>query len=278
MELGKIRALRGFPPLAGVTFEWIPDLLSQLPTDLEAQLAKERRWVAYYDLARIPEQILREADKPGLDLLVKARMIRDALLITWLTILPWRQRNVRECKLAAFVDGGNLRKEAIPVHSTMAKSKWVEERLRANPDERFWQFYFRPQETKTGNQVRALLPRQLIGPLEDYIQNYRPLFLKDEDPHTLFVNLHGRPWSKARVEQIVEDLTLRYTGRQVNPHLFRDIFAVQWLEEHPEDYLTLSKILWHRNIQTTLRIYGRNFDESHGARRVEEWLDLRRPK
>jgi len=54
--------------------------------------------------------------------------------------------------------------------------------------------------------------------------------------------------------------------------------AVKWLEEHPEDYLTVSKILWHRNIQTTLRIYGRNFDESHGVRRMEAWLeDRQRP-
>jgi len=48
------------------------------------------------------------------------------------------------------------------------------------------------------------------------------------------------------------------------------------LEHHPEDFLTLSKILWHRNIKTTLQIYGANFDESHGARRVEQWLDARR--
>src|SRR5579859_7910492 len=69
---------------------------------------------------------------------------------------------------------------------------------------------------------------------------------------------------------------MRYTGRRVNPHLLRDIFAVKWLEDHPEDYLTLSKILWHRNIQTTLQIYGAGFDESHGARRVDDWREQRR--
>jgi hypothetical protein len=37
----------------------------------------------------------------------------------------------------------------------------------------------------------------------------------------------------------------------------------------------LSKILWRADIGTTIRIYGRNFDESHGARRVEQWLDAR---
>jgi integrase len=70
-------------------------------------------------------------------------------------------------------------------------------------------------------------------------------------------------------------LTARYAGRRVTPHLFRDIFAVKYLEDRPEDYLTLSKVLWHSNVQTTLGVYGAKFDESHGARRVDEWLDQR---
>ena len=61
----------------------------------------------------------------------------------------------------------------------------------------------------------------------------------------------------------------------MNPHLFRDVVALEWLQHHPEDYLTVSKILWHARIETTLGIYGRNFDESHGTRRMEEWLDQR---
>ena len=277
-ELGRIRALRAHPSLAGEDFGWIPGLISQLPQDVDTRLAKERRWVDYYDLVKIPDRIRRGGEKiPDLDKASKAASVRNALLIAWLTTLPWRQRNIRECKVLAFADGGNLFKEVIPAHSTMAKSPWVQERLRLNPDETFWQFHFRPEETKTGNRVRAILPRQLVGPLEEYLAYHRPFLLSGaEDPHTLFLNLHGHPWSSTRVQQIVEHLTFRYVGRRVNPHLFRDIFAVQWLDEHPEDYLTLSKILWHSNIQTTLRIYGRNFDESHGARRVEEWLDARK--
>ena len=72
---------------------------------------------------------------------------------------------------------------------------------------------------------------------------------------------------------VVSELTRRYKQRRVTPHLFRDILAFKWLDGHPEDYLTLSKVLWHRDINTTLRIYGCKFDESHGLRRVEEWLD-----
>lgn len=157
----------------------------------------------------------------------------------------------------------------------MAKPKWVEEALRTNPDQEFWQFRFAPDETKNGDQVHAILPKQLIGLLEQYLEVHRPLLVNGVDPGTLFVNNGGRSYSEVTIEVTIGRLTARYAGRRVTPHLFRDILAVKYLEEHPEDYLTLSKILWHRDIDTTLRIYGARFDESHGVRRVEQWLDDR---
>lgn len=175
-----------------------------------------------------------------------------------------------------FGDGGNLSREEIPPNSTIAKSPWVQEALRVYPHETFWQFRFRPAETKNGSMIQAILPRQLIEPLEKYLARHRPILVNTSDRRTLFVNDHGRAFDPTRLGSLVGNLTFRYAGRRVNPHLFRDIFALKWLEDHPEDYLTLSKILWHANIQTTLQIYGRNFDESYGARRVEEWLDERK--
>ncbi|MGO9269422.1 MAG: hypothetical protein ACLQOO_04050, partial [Terriglobia bacterium] len=53
--------------------------------------------------------------------------------------------------------------------------------------------------------------------------------------------------------------------------------AVAWLDRHPDDYLTISKLLWHQDLVTTLQVYGRNFDESHAVCRMEAWLKSRRP-
>jgi len=53
--------------------------------------------------------------------------------------------------------------------------------------------------------------------------------------------------------------------------------AVAWLDHHPDDYLTISKLLWHQDLVTTLQVYGRNFDESHAVCcRMEAWLTSRR--
>src|SRR5260370_34800206 len=94
----------------------------------------------------------------------------------------------------------------------------------------------------------------------------------------LFVGPKGRGMDATKVCQIVNKLTLRHAGRRVRPHPFRDILAYTWLKEHPKDYLTLSKMLWHSNINTTLRIYGARFNESNGVSAMESWLDEREAK
>lgn len=274
--IGMIGALGKHPLLGGKTFDWARDLIAGLPPDIEnrTQQLKAQKWVDYDELSKAPNRILEDARRTN-EPRLKALLVRNALILRWLLVLPWRQRNQRECRVGAFKLGGNLSMEEISPVAAVAKPKWVEEALKINPHKKFWQFHFGPDETKNGHQVHAILPKQLVGPLEDYLTVYRPLLVNGNDPGTLFLNNRGCAYSKVIIDVTIGRLTARYAGRRVTPHLFRDIFAFKYLEERPEDYLTLSKILWHRNIQTTLRIYGARFDESHGARRVEEWLDSR---
>ena len=81
--------------------------------------------------------------------------------------------------------------------------------------------------------------------------------------------------SQGHVYDLVTRLTSRHGGRSVNPHLFRDIVAFAWLKEHPRDYLTLSKMLWHSNVNTTIETYGSRFNESSGVCAMESWLEQR---
>jgi hypothetical protein len=272
-------SVKRYPPLKDKDFSWLGDLIEQVPNEdaeIRKQEAKERKWVDFDTLSEIPEKLRRERIAiERKDSRRAALLCRNELLMTWITTLPWRQRNLRECKLGAKQGGGNLFKSPISNSMTIAKPRWVEERMRSDRNEEFWQFFFRSEETKTGQQIHSLLPKQLIPILDEYLSNYRPRLVKGIDPHTLFLNDSGRPISAEGIFTIIGNITYRYTGHRVNPHLFRDIFAVKWLENNPEDYLTLSKLLWHRNIQTTLKVYGRNFDESHGVRRMEEWLEKR---
>ena len=147
-----------------------------------------------------------------------------------------------------------------------------------NPEAEFWQLRFTCNETKTKNDVHAVLPRPLIEPLEEYLREFRTKLLGNSDPCTLFVNEDGNQMSPGQVTIAVSSLTQRYGGRRVTPHLFRDIVAFTWLKEYPKDYLTLSKILWHRNINTTIMKYGSRFNESSGICAMESWLEGREAK
>ena len=145
----------------------------------------------------------------------------------------------------------------------------MEVRVRVN----VWQYHFREDQTKNGREVRSILPRRLVPLLEEYLGHHRACLVNGSDPGTLFVNSDGHRLNASQVTLLVSNLTLRHAGRRVTPHIFRDIWAYWWLANHPEDYLTVSKKLWHRSIEITLRIYGCQFNEAHADSRVEDFLD-----
>jgi site-specific recombinase XerD len=162
------------------------------------------------------------------------------------------------------------------------KPSWVKEEERSNPEATFWQVHFAPEEIKTGSKtgksIHVVLPRPLIKPLEEYLEQFRPQLVKTGDPGTLFVKDDGTALSSSNLGELVSRLTLQYGGRRVNPHLFRDIVAFAWLKEHPKDFLTLSKILWHSNINYTIKVYGSQFDESSGMCAMESWVEERQER
>jgi len=205
----------------------------------------------------------------------EALLARNELLISWLLILPWRQRNLRECRVGDDPCNVNVFKAERPQLDHLKLPRWLEEAVRTDPHTTFWQYYFREDETKMDHRVRGIIPRALLPILEEYLVTYRPVLCRTSDPGTLFVTRNGHAFDAKTLRELVCGLTLRFGGRVVTPHLFRDIVAYKWLDDHPEDYLTVSKILWHRSIKTTLRIYGRNFDESNGVAKMDEWLGHR---
>ncbi|MFB3921996.1 MAG: phage integrase SAM-like domain-containing protein [Terriglobia bacterium] len=271
--------VKTYPPLSEEGLQWIPQMVSQLWDEVEDpdDKAKARKWVPYDELSRIPDQIKRRIESLGSgEARKKAMLFRDLLLVAWLLIQPWRQKNLRQCRLGDPMNGANLFKAEIFPLSTIARPEWVVEELKKNPKAEVRQIRFRRDETKADHLVEAILPKQLEPLLQEYLEVHRPLLVRNGDPGTLFLNDQGRPYCKYTICERVKNITLQYAGRAVNPHLFRDIVAIKWLEEHPEDYLTVSKLLWHSDIRTTLRIYGKRFDESHANRRMEQWLDERR--
>jgi integrase len=198
----------------------------------------------------------------------------EELMIEWLLIFAWRQRNLRECRVSG--PEPNLFKARVPDFSSIDMPEWALKAEGENPKAEFWQVRFSAEETKTGMSVHSLVPRQLIGLLEEYLSEYRPLLTKARHCDTLFVSPEAATVKTGFVVNAVSDLTLRYGGRRVTPHLFRDIVAYTWLKAHPKDFLTLSKMLWHKNVKTTIDYYGTRFNDSSALVAMESWLEERK--
>jgi hypothetical protein len=267
---------RQHPRYKASDWTWTKSLIDSIPIEPESVTKKRKaeKYLDYATLEAIPEKIRAGravAAKKGPKQV--ALVVRDELLIKWLNILPWRQRNIRECR----IDGPepNLFKAAVSDLETMELPPWAIEERQKNPAAEFWQFHFSESETKTGCEVHALVPRQLIPLLEEYLRTHRPHLYIGSDPGTLFVNEVGKPLALKAVTDLVSRLTLRHGGRRVTPHIFRDIVAYTWLKHHPKDYLTLSKHLWHSGPTEVIRTYGSRFNESSGVVMMESWLDER---
>jgi hypothetical protein len=268
--------LNQHPSFASLDRKWLKPMLDNIPTEPKSVLKKRKakKYLPYETVQGIPAIIHAEraaAAKRGPK--QAALVVRNELLMFWLTVLAWRQRNLRECRIGGPTP--NLYRGPVPPNTDMDLQPWAIQELQANPAAEFWQFHFTEEETKTGCAVDALLARHLIKPLEEYLHEYRGNLLTGPDPHTLFLNESGKPLSRDQVTNLVSKLTLRHGGVRVTPHLYRDIFAYAYLKERPKDFLMLSKIFWHATPKEVIATYGGRFDESSGVCGAEAWLDER---
>ncbi len=264
-------ALRHHAKYKDTDFSWFLRLCEELPKDDEvaARDRKAQKCVPFDILQEIPVKIRRAmASKRGVE---AAWLAHDALVMEWLATLPWRQRNLRECRIGSS-EGANVFFGPLPPLKHIAIPASMVEALKRDPSTPLWQFHFRPPETKSDRHVRGILPRNLVRSLEQYLRVHRPLLVGSTDPRTLFLNREGGALDRQVMTDLVGQLTLAHCGVRSTPHVARDAFAYAFLKAFPKDFLSLSKILWHRDVMYTLRIYGSSFDESDGACRVDEWL------
>lgn len=272
-------ALRHNPRYKNLDLSWFDGIIDQMPFESQVGIdqRKAKKYISYSEAEQIPNRIRAQrlkskAPKPRMS----ALRARNELLMLWLVIFAWRQRNIRDCRIGG--DKPNLFKAPIGPFSMSTQPSWVAEKNLALPGTSFWQIHFDPSETKTKNEVNVFLPAELVPVLEEYLAIHRPVLVGKSDPETLFVSSSGQPMHVNQMISLVTKLASEHTGVRVTPHLYRDIVAYEWLRVHPEDYLTVSKLLWHRNLNTTLKIYGRRFDESTGVARMDDWRASRSKK
>jgi len=279
-DISTIRAaVKKHPEYVNLDLSWLRAVLEKLPrvTQAEIDRRKEKKYISFEAANAIPSKI-RQARTRAKNQTEgeQAISVRNELIMLWLVILPWRQRNLRECRL----DGGphpNLYRAPISKHSSASQPGWLVTQEKNHPGTPVWQIYFSKDETKSKNEARGFLPYELATLVDEYLSHRAALIPSGKaDPGTLFVNEKGDAMTSGAMRTLVESLAATYAGKVVNPHLFRDIVAYEWLEHHPQDYLTLSKLLWHKTVDQTLKVYGSRFNESTGIARMDDWRASRR--
>jgi len=279
-QLAQIMATVSYHPLfSGQDFTWIKTLMDSLPIEdpSERKKRKTSKFVSYEELEKIPDLIHEKLEscqrKRHKDPLKEALLFQDELIFRWYLYFPWRQRNLRECKVSG--SSPNLYKAPLAAYSCIDKPQWIVDAESQDRAASFWQISFSPDGTKTHIPIDLFVPRSLVPYLEKFLEEYRPLLVHGNDPGNLFLTAFGKPLRTDKVGKIVGQWTTLFASNRTTPHLIRDAVAYRWLKEHPQDYLTLSKILWHKNVQTTINHYGARFNESSGICAMETWRDQR---
>lgn len=266
-------ALRHNPSYSMLDLGWFENIIDQLPVEDQSAIAnrKAKKYIEYSEAEQIPVRIRAKRMRlKAASVRTDAIYARNELLMLWILLLPWRQRNIREIRVGGV--NPNLTKSPIRQYCTATQPLWVAEQFRKSREASFWQVRFDPTETKMKHPVQLFVPAELIPLLEEYLAVHRPVLVGDHtDPETLFVSHGGGAMNRGQMLNLVKKLAFEHTGVPTTPHLYRDIVAYEWLATHPEDFLTVSKLLWHKNVNTTIRIYGHRFDESTGVALMDNW-------
>jgi integrase len=129
-------------------------------------------------------------------------------------------------------------------------------------------------EVKNTNLIHMEIPGEVADLIAWYCQEYRGL-LSDVPTTALFPNRTGAPKQESTLSRQISEKVMQYLGIEMNTHLFRHAAGKIYLDRHPGDYATVSRILGHKSLATTLAIYtgaetvtaGRHFQNLVGGLR-----------
>jgi site-specific recombinase XerD len=133
-----------------------------------------------------------------------------------------------------------------------------------------WWIEIPAADTKTKHPIELPWPEPLIAALDVYLSCHRPVLAQGDEPgrpavgQALWLSRSGGAMSRNGIYDRITKLTLKYLGRSVHPHLFRDCAATSLAIEDPAHVRIASSLLGHRRLATTERFYNqaRNIEAS----------------
>jgi integrase len=181
-------------------------------------------------LANLPHALIARANmQPGTQ---KATM--DATCAAAVAILlscPMRAENLSALELGADIQ---------PVH----EGKKVH-----------FLIHIAPEKVKNREAINAIIESEYASVVNAYLQKHRKNTCGDPGSW-LFPRKSGGPRPPAHFAEMIKQTIWRETGLEVHVHLFRHIAAKLYLEAHPGDYESTRRLLGHKKIDTTTKVYS----------------------
>ncbi|MDX2027190.1 MAG: tyrosine-type recombinase/integrase [Alphaproteobacteria bacterium] len=114
--------------------------------------------------------------------------------------------------------------------------------------------YVREETTKTDRPLEFELPQETAARIRGFINDYRPRLPGAEGAY-LFPGVKGNARSKNAMYVAITDGLRKDAGLTVNPHLLRHAIAKIAVEQNPDAYLAVSRVLGHSSLETTMAHY-----------------------
>lgn len=118
-----------------------------------------------------------------------------------------------------------------------------------------WHLIFDEREVKNQQALEFILPERSVDMLEWYLRDHRPTLVTGETD-ALFPGQDSTAKRGSTLGNQISQLVRRYTGLEVNTHLFRHIAAKLYLDARPGGYEVVRRVLGHRKMATTTGFYS----------------------
>jgi hypothetical protein len=219
-----------------------------------------------------------------------------SLIIRLLVRIPLRVRNIREMEIDKNLCRKNgtyiLRFSArqLKVEYVRGKPKTIEYGIEPDDTEFIelmneWFCIWRPFLAITGMLRREQRGGKRSADVFEEIrsQKFTELLSSDKIPclgpiRNVFINTKGQPMSNDCIYEHLTRYTFRYTGKSINPHLFRDIWVTDYLRDtrNKDGSCDLTGAAWMlgNTVQSVEKYYAHILDESTGIR-PRRWLKKR---
>lgn len=176
--------------------------------------------------------------------LQRARMVRDGLLIAFLSVCPIRLKN-----LAAMTVGQTIVREGNE-----------------------WWLLLSGSDTKSKRLDHRVIPRVLAQWIDFYVERYKPVFPASKT--AMWPSQYGGAMSKSGVQRLVTDTTRRELGKAIGPHMFRHCVPYTLANLDGSQIGLASALLQHTDPRTTEKHYhlAQSIDSSRAFEQIVSHL------